>query len=266
MLSTNRLMVGLIVALGVAPGVAAQDVFHSPQAANLPTTVTFPQGNLLFEISHRFQPPVSNGAEDLWGFDGPVNNRLGLAFAATERLMLGALRSNRDDNLELNAKLRLFDGGSAVLPLSLGVMGGVAWNTAEVFGAEDNETQIYAQLIMNVLLGERVALGAVPTYLRNPRILDSESENAFVLGLNGQVYLSDAVSLLGEWIVSEVRAGLEHDSGTFGVEIETRGHFFKLVLTNQVRMNPTQFLGGTPSAFSADELRVGFNITRRLAF
>jgi hypothetical protein len=261
----NRLTFGVVVALGVASGVAAQDVFHSPQAANLPTTATLPQGDLLFEISHRFLPPVSNGAEDLWGFDGPVNNRLGLAYAATDRLMLGALRSNRDDNLELNAKMRLFDGGSAVLPLSLGVMGGVAWNTADVFGVDDNEAQLYAQVILNVLMGERFGLGVVPTYLRNPRILDLESENGFVLGLNGQVYLSESMSILGEWIVSEARVGLEHHSGTFGVEIETRGHFFKLVLTNQVRMNPTQFLGGTPSAFSADELRVGFNITRRLA-
>lgn len=266
MISTKRWIVGALLALGVTPGLGAQGVFHSPQAANLPTTVTLPRGDMLFEISHRFQPPVSNGAEDLWGFDGPVNNRLGLSFAATERLMLGALRSNRDDNLELNAKLRLLEGGSATLPVSVGVMGGVAWNTQEVFGAQDNETQLYAQLMLNVLLGEQFAVGVVPTYLRNPRILDAVSENAFVLGVHGQVYVSDALSFLGEWIFSEVRAGLEHDSGTIGVEIETRGHFFKLVLTNQVRMNPTQFLGGTPFAFSADELRVGFNITRRLSF
>jgi len=44
MLSMNRLTFGVVLALGVASGVAAQDVFHSPQAANLPTTATLPQG------------------------------------------------------------------------------------------------------------------------------------------------------------------------------------------------------------------------------
>jgi hypothetical protein len=64
--------------------------------------------------------------------------------------------------------------------------------------------------------------------------------------------------------VSEERTDLEHDSGTFGIELETGGHFFKVLLTNQARMNPTQFLGGTPFNFEADQWRVAFNITRLL--
>ena len=69
-----------------------------------------------------------------------------------------------------------------------------------------------------------------------------------------------------EWIKSAPRSDLEFDSGTFGIELETGGHFFKILLTNQPRMNPTQFLGGTPFEFKADEWRVGFNVTRILAF
>jgi len=243
-------------------------VFHSTQAANLATAETMRKGEWLVEISHRFLPPVSDGSSALWGLDGPVFNRLGLAYAVTDRVMVGVLRSNLTDNLELDAKARLFEGGRDAVPFMVGVMGGWAWNTEVPDSPEydSNEGQAYAQLIVDALVGKRLALGVVPTYLYNPRIEDESATSAFVLGLNGQVYLSPMVSFLGEWVVSESRPGLEHDAGTFGIELETGGHFFKLVLTNTARMNPTQHLGGTPYAFSAHELRLGFNITRILSF
>lgn len=262
------------VALGsiVFPtSVVAQQVFHSTQSANLQTTETLNGGNLLFEISHRFLPPVSAGADALWGLDGPVYNRLSLSWAPTDAIVLGILRSNHEDNLEIDAKARVLEAVGEGFTLALGVMAGIAWNMDPLPGpgteeAEDNESQFYAQAIANALLGETVAVGVVPTWLRNPRILDAEPDNAFAVGVHGQWYFSDVFSLLGEWIFSEERPGMEYDSGSFGVEIETRGHFFKLLVTNQPRMNPTQYLGGAPNPFEMDELRLGFNITRLLPF
>ncbi len=200
-------------------------------------------------------------------------NRLGLTFAPLDRLMIGVLRSNQADNLELNARFGGIGADSDRVDFALAAQGGVAWNTeidALVFpGGEltENEVQLYAQLIGNALFADRVAVGVVPTFLRNPRILDVETETAFVVGLNGQIYLDDTWSVLGEWVVSGERPGLEHDSGTFGFEIRTRGHFFKLVVTNQQQMNPTQVLAGSSADFTdPDQWRLGFNITRLLPF
>lgn len=263
------LVVSLLAALG-AVRAESQEVFHSVQSANLPTAEILPRGSWLFEVSHRFALPVSEGASALWGVDGPARIRLGLTYAASDRLALGVLRTNHEDNLELNAKVALARAGGGALFLKLAAMGGVAWNT-EVFedpstGAEDNEAQLYAQLLVNALLGERVALGVVPTYLRNPRLADVEADDAFALGLNGQWYFALSASLLAEWVVSGERAGQEHDSGTFGIELETRGHVFKLVFTNQPLLNPTQVLGGSLYGFELDEWRFGFNLTRLLPF
>lgn len=253
---------------------SAQEVFHSTQAANLKTAETIRPGNLLFEISHRFFPPVSSGGTALWGLDGPVFNRLGLSYQATDRLLVGALRTNLEDNLELNAKLLLVEADVAGTAMRVAALGGIAWNTdlreIDEPGLNqlqtDNERQLYAQLLANFAVGEKAAVGVVPTYLRNPNVIDVESGNAFALGLHGQVWVGGPLSFLGEWIFSEERPGFEHDSGTFGIELETRGHFFKIVLTNQTRMNPTQFLAGAPVAFDPDDLSLGFNITRLLPF
>ncbi|MDA0327436.1 MAG: DUF5777 family beta-barrel protein [Gemmatimonadetes bacterium] len=261
-----------LVTLVVTPSDSrAQEIFHSTQSANLPTAEMLRGGNWLFEISHRFLPTISDGAGELWGFDGPVYNRFGLTFAPSDRVMLGVLRTNYDDNLELNVKAALLDGGATGLRYKVAAMAGIAWNTSVdetpgFPGLRANEAQSYGQLMANVLLGERAAIGVVPTLLHNPEILDTESENAFVLGVHGQAYLTSAMSVLAEWVFSEGRLGMENGSGTFGIELETRGHFFKIVVSNQSRMNPTQFLGGTPNEFGLDELRVGFNLTRLLPF
>ncbi len=262
-------LIAIVVGLGLAnPGPALAQVFQSSHAANLPTATTLPSGNFLFEISHRFVPPVSEGGETLWGLDGPVINRLGLAYAVTERALIGVSRTNLEDNLELGAQVRIAEGGSNERPLAVGVKGAVAWNMSPtlVQGAEDNESQLYLQVMLNAGLGGRVSLGLVPTYLRNPRIRDFDAADAFVLGIHGQVALTPNVNFIGEWVVSEERPDQEFDSGTFGVELRTRGHFFKIVLTNQVRMNLSQVLGGSAAEFTSDEWRLGFNITRRIVF
>lgn len=251
-----------------APRAVVGQVFQSSHAANLPTATTIPQGNLLFEISHRFTPPVSDGAEALWGLDGPVINRLGLAYAVSDRALLAVSRSNLEDNLELGAQVRFLEAGSPERPLAIGAKGAVAWNMSPslVQGAEDNEAQVYLQLMLNAGLGPNFSLGLVPTYLRNPRIRDFEADDAFVLGIHGNLAVAPNVNILGEWVISEERPGQEFDSGTFGVELRTRGHFFKLLVTNQVRMNPSQVLGGSATEFTPDDWSLGFNITRRLAF
>lgn len=265
----RRLAVAAMVLLSSAASAHAQDVFHSTQSANLPTAVVLPQGSWLFEISHRFDTPVSEGADALWGLDGPAYNRLGLTYSASDRVEVGVVRTNVQDNLELNTKVGLWSSGAgASLPVEVAAKAGVAWNMQvfETEGAEDNEMQAYGQLVLTSLLGDRVAVGVVPTYLYNPRILDVEEESALALGLMGQLYATSAMSLFVEWLVSEERPDQENDAATFGVELETRGHFFKLLLTNQARLNPTQYLGGTSTDFEPDEWRFGFNIQRLLPF
>lgn len=231
----------------------------------------------MFEISHRFDMPVSEGAEAFWGLDGDVRNRMGLSYSVSDRLRLGVLRSNFQDNIELNAKFVPISGGPDALPLKVGVMGGVAWNTniSPTEGSTENEMQAYAQLILNALVGDRVALGVVPSYLHNRRIRDFDEDGTLSIGLNSQVFLTSSMSFLAEWIIVEEALDAQtttavgatnHDVGSFGLEFTTRGHVFKLMLTNQSRMNPTQILAGAPYAFEPDEWRPGFNITRILPF
>ena len=270
---------------------SAQDVFASTQSATLPTAAGMNAGDILIEISHRFGH-LSDGASDLWGLDGFVLNRLGLAYAPHDHFAVGILRSNSMDNLEFNARIAGLTLDAATVPVEFGMQSGVAWNLQDEegddhgdhqhqvlrdgnagSGARDddapdaNEMQAYAQVIANTILADRFAVGVVPTLLWNPRIQDHDREATVSVGVNGQLYLDHRWSLFGEWIFSQAREDQEYDSGSFGVEIRTRGHFFKLVVTNQHQMNPTHTLAGAADDFlDPASWRFGFNIQRTVRF
>jgi hypothetical protein len=271
----RRTFVLLLVASAVCipDGASAQsvEVFRSTQSANLPTARTTRGGNLLFEISHRFVPGFDSGTSSLWGLDGPVFNRLGIAYAATDRVLVGVQRSNLDGNLELNLKGRFLEGELGTVRYQVAAMGGIAWNfnafPVDTPGelVEDNESQYYGQLIVNARVAD-LGIGVVPTGFRNPRITDVDPVSTFALGLYGQYWFTPGVSALVEWNLSEESVDYANDAVAFGVELQTRGHSFKLLATNQVRLNPTQYLVGTDRGYAGEDWSFGFNITRVLAF
>lgn len=245
------------------PTEAGPTVFHATQGLNLPTAVTPGAGEFLFEIAHRFVPPVSTEGTFL-GLDGPVQYRLGLAWGVTDALMVGIQRSNLDDNLDLGARFRFLEVNAPV-PLQVAVAGGLAWNH-EVGGLMGGSTQAHAALILNAGIGEWVALGVVPALVHNPSVREDGEDAAFSLGLQGRLGLTEMVALVGEWTVTEERTGLPHDPASLSLELETGGHFFRVGVTNSIRLNPSQHLAGAGERFESDQLRLAFNITRVLAF
>ncbi|MBT8395915.1 MAG: hypothetical protein HKO65_07660 [Gemmatimonadetes bacterium] len=243
-------------------------VFHSTQAINLPTAETLSQGEWQFEIAHRFLPAVSEGSDALWGLDGPANMRLGLGYAPLDQLLVTLARSNFMDNWDLRAKLKVLEHGDGPFPLMAAIQGGVSWSSdvPERDSGDPGNFQYYGQLIVNTLVAERLAVGVVPSYLYNVLLDRIDPVQDLFWGFYGQLYLTDVVSVNAEWALGGNGAELDHDAGSFGIELETGGHFFKVFLTNSVRLNPTQFLVGTDFAFEPDEWRLGFAITRLLRF
>lgn len=277
--------VTIFLTASVSPGLLGQDrpdrwerrletteapatVFHSTQAINLPTAVTLGKGEWQFEIAHRFFPAVSEGHDAFWGLDGPAFMRIGLGYAPSDRVLMTLARSNFLDNWDLQGKIRLLNPSVGSLPLAAALQGGAAWSTG-VSGRDAGDRgnfQYYGQLVLNTRPGERLALGVVPSWLYNVLLDREDPVQDFYLGAYGQLYLTDVVSLMGEWNFGESRAELSHDAGAFGIELETGGHFFKIFLTNSTRMNPSQFLVGSSYPFQPDEWRLGFAITRLLRF
>lgn len=243
-------------------------LFHATQVMNLPTAGTLAKGEWQFEIAHRFYPAVSEGADAFWGLDGPVNMRLGLGFAPSNRILVTLARSNFMDNWDLQAKVGALETEVGPLPLMLALQAGAAWTTdvADREAGDSGNFQYYGQLILNTMVGDRLALGVVPSYLHNVLLEPVDPVQDLFWGFYGQLYLTRILSVMGELNVGENRGELENNAGAFGIEMETGGHFFKIFLTNSVRLNPSQYLVGTDFPFEPEEWRLGFAITRLLRF
>jgi hypothetical protein len=243
-------------------------LFHSPHVFNLPTTETLQAGDLEFEISHRFFPTINSGFEDFWGLDGPVFNRLALGYGITDKTDFTIGRSNLNDNVDFRLKREMFEFSHDLLPSELALAGGLAWNT-DVFDRDTYDSknfQYYGQLVINTLYKEVLGIGLVPSYLYNSDIFSDETKYSFTSAVYLQYYFMKNWSLVYEWnfLISGYRS--DYNPVSIGVEIETGGHFFKILLSNSSDLNPSQYLTGADLNVAEGDWRLGFMITRLLSF
>ena len=255
------------------------ELFRSVMTANYPTAEMLGRGDFHYEISHRFHPPIDEGYDANFGFDGPASMRTAVGYGVTDRVMVTLGRSNVLDNLDLQVKYRLWQRQGEVLPLALAVNGGLALSTdmpATVDRArlDADNLQLYAQLIANTLLLDgRLAVGLAPSYLHNSAIFSVDPQYTLTLGTYGQYYLNSAWGIWAEY--SPVLAGYQgilrpgevdrsYNGLSLGLSIETGGHFFYLFATNNTRLNPGLYLVGAADEIALSNMRVAFGITRYL--
>ena len=100
-----------------------------------------------------------------------------------------------------------------------------------------------------------------------------EKQYTLSLGMYGQYWLDGAWSVWAEYnpvlrgyqgVIAPGETGRSHDAVALGAALETGGHMFYLFLTNSTRLNPSQYLVGADRKVAADDLRLGFGITRYL--
>jgi hypothetical protein len=136
-------------------------------------TVTTPfKGMLEFEIHHRFGT-VNNGLDDLFGLWGPSNIRLGLNYAITDRLVIGAGTSKNYMAQDLSVKyalLRQTESGS--MPVSVALYGdmGIDLRSKDNFGsAADDWREIHRLNYFTQVLVARqfskLSLQVAPTFI-----------------------------------------------------------------------------------------------------
>ena len=253
------------------------ELFHTTQTANFPTTESLQKGNIMYEISHRFLPSIKDGYDQFYGLDGPARIRFALGYGITNNLMATIGRSNNTDNLDLQLKQKLFQNYSKDVPFVVSVLGGASWNTEIPTGIERDRTdaanfQFYGQLIFNTMLFDnKLGIGIVPSYLENSFIYAIDKQYTFTFGTYLQYYFNRMWSTWIEYnpVVTGYRGrirldetGKSYNSLAIGVDIETGGHIFHIMVTNNARLNTSQYLVGADRSANEDMWRLGFGILR----
>ncbi|MBU1099379.1 MAG: hypothetical protein KKA84_03160 [Bacteroidetes bacterium] len=261
-----------------AEGVEVREaLFNSTLAGQLPTSSTLKSGDIEYEISHRFVPAI-NEDDANFGFDGPVKMRMALSYGLSDYLMVTLGRSNVMDNYDLRFKYNLYHDSVAENPYEFAVQAGIATNsqTPDILDRsafDGDNIQFYVQGIFNIMFAERkFGVGVVPSYLYNSMIFSIEKQYTFNVGTYAQYFFNRMFSLRVEYmpIVAGYQGYVEagetgersYNTLAFNLDIETGGHVFQIMATNNLRLNPSQYLVGANDSASSGDWHLGFGILR----
>jgi hypothetical protein len=235
-------------------------------------------GVLDFRVSHRFGP-INSGLKDFFGLDG-ANTMIGFDYGITDWLMIGLNRSTYQKEVGGFTKIRLLrQTENNSMPFSLSYMGGISAQTMPaltlapvVVAPGDTVTPEYYfsnrlyyvnQLLLARKFSNMFSLQLMPTHIHYNLVpTNGEPNDVIALGLGGRVKLSNRISLTGEYYYRFTELNGYHNSVSLGMDIETGGHVFQLMLTNAIAMTERAFIGQSTDDWFDGGIHFGFNISR----
>jgi hypothetical protein len=245
--------------------------FKGTRLVNGHTVETKAKGNLEFIFAHRFGP-VNGGLYELFGLDD-AQVRLGLDYGVTDNLSISIGRNSFDKTVDGYLKYRLIrqQKGSSNFPVTITALAGAGYkpfqkkeDAPEGFENVDRLSYV-SQLIIARKISTSVSLQIVPTFVHRNAVYQAyELNDQLALGLGGRVRVTKSVALTSEYYLrlDTMEDDQFKNSLGFGVDIETGGHVFQLVMTNTRGLTERAFITETTGDFGDGDIQFGFNVTR----
>lgn len=244
--------------------------FNGTRLLNGHSIETRSGGILEFLISHRFGR-VNSGFDQLFGLDDS-NIRFGFEYAFSDKFTLALGRSSFEKTFDTYAKYKLLEQqtGANSFPLSVTLFGSATLRTLKDFlpGEEPSfsEKLTYTtQILIASKINENLSLQFAPTYIHFNRTPETTDPNSMLaLGLGTRIKISKRVSLNAEYYynMNLFESSDFKNSLAFGIDIETGGHIFQIIMGNSVSMIEKGFIAETTGNFFGGDIHLGFNISR----
>ncbi|MBI3233795.1 MAG: hypothetical protein HYZ42_07100, partial [Bacteroidetes bacterium] len=250
-------------------------LFKSSRLVNGHTTETVAKNHLDFKIHHRFGK-INDGAYKLWGLDA-ADMMLGFEYGITKKLTVGILRNTYSKMYTGNIKYKFFGQtgkGKHSHPFTMTYYGNISVNslTWKDQGVDPNRTNYFTsrltyinQLLFAKKFGENVTLQFMPMhYHQNLVHYNTEPNDLFVLGIGGSFKMTRSSRLNIEYlpVVNKDARNNTINSLSIGVDVETGGHVFQLVMSNSRGMVENAIIPYTTGKWSKGDLYFGFNLLR----
>ena len=245
--------------------------FKSTRLVNGQTIETKGKGALEFIFAHRFGE-VSGGIYEMYGLD-QAYVRLGLEYGLSDRFGVGIGRNSVDKTIDgyLRYKVLRQSSGAVNMPVTVTAFGNAAVRTSpkkEDAGYPitlEDRMSYTAQLLIARKFSSVLTLQLMPSFVHKNTVDTTIEENdVFALGVGGRLKVSRSIALTSEYYyrfnVNENNP--YYNSLGFGIDIETGGHVFQLVMTNSRGLTERAFLTETTGQFFEGDIHLGFNVTR----
>lgn len=245
--------------------------FKGTRLVNGHTIETKNEGSLEFIFQHRFGA-INGGFYEMFGLD-EAYVRLGLDYGITDRLSASIGRNSVDKTMDGYLKFRTLrqSEGEKSFPFSLTTLGGVAYQLSpkkseapENFENVDRLAYV-GQFLIARKFTTAFSFQLMPTYIHRNAVDQTREENdQIAIGFGGRLKLTRSVALTTDYYynISRMANSGYYDAVGFGIDIETGGHVFQLVMTNAIGLTERRFITQTEDDFFDGDIHFGFNVTR----
>jgi hypothetical protein len=246
--------------------------FKGTRLANGHSIETKNAGSLEFIFAHRFGA-INGGAYEMFGLDEALV-RLGLDYGITDWLSFSIGRNSFDKTMDSYVKMKALrqSTGAKAFPFSATVLLGGAYKftpkeNSDVSDDFKNVDRLSytAQLLLARKFSSSFSFQLMPTFVHKNAVVKSfEDNDQIALGLGGRIKLTKSIAITTEYYYnfSEKDNSPYFNPLAFGIDIETGGHVFQLVLTNAVGLTERAFVTETRDDFFDGDIHLGFNVTR----
>ena len=262
--------------------VYATATFKSTRVVNGHSVERMKKNQLEFRVSHRFGE-FNMGSYYFWGLDqGTIH--LALEYGLTDWLEVGIGRSTYEKTVDGFAKVSLLrqSSGARNMPIHLSYLSClevISLNTDPAMRQNFSSRMTTVQQIMIARkFNESLSLQLTPTFIhRNLVPTELERNDLFSVGIGGRYKLSKRIALNIEYFyvyrANESAISQSNPTPTkyynplsVGIDIETGGHVFQIMITNAQAMREGGFIGKTTGAWGDGGIHLGFNISRVFSF
>ena len=245
--------------------------FESSFIIDNPTNVLFSKNALEVTMQHRFGV-INTDDNDLAGFWGKSNIRIGLSYALHERVTVG-FGTTKDKRLQdFNWKAAIFrQTRSNKVPVSVSYYGNftVDMRDADNFFVEQHRYSYFNQLVIARRFSPNVSLQLAPSVSHFNLVGTGMENDRIAIAFGGRFKISPQTSLLFDYSQPITQfedpdpdVDLNLPGISLGVEFATSAHAFQLFITNQNGIVPQYNYMKTTNDFFNGDILFGFNITR----
>lgn len=238
-------------------------------------TVATPfKGMLEFEIHHRFGT-VNNSLDDLFGLWAPANIRLGLNYAITDKLMIGAGTAKNFKAQDVAVKYALLQQtSSGSVPVSLAFYGNVGLNllNQNTFGPAHDWREIhrlsyFSQILVARRFGEKFSLQLAPTFIWFNAVELGYKNANYGISAGARYNVAGSHSIIAEYDQLFNRQENEELNPkpqlALGWEIGTATHAFQIFFANYKDILGQYNFLYNQNSISDGNFLIGLNITVR---
>lgn len=259
-------------------GKVATATFKSTRIINGHSIEQMKNSQLEFRISHRFGT-LNEGTYGLFGLDQSVIH-FSLEYGINRWLMAGIGRGSVNKTYDAFGKIRILrqSTGEKSMPIHLSYFSSVELNTLRFPDRPEGSSNYFSsrlayvqQLLIARKFSESLSVQITPTFIHRNLVKTALDQNdIYALGAGARYKLNKRLSVNGEYYYTYQPNADHLDPRTYnvlsvGVDIETGGHVFQLMLTNTQGMREGTFIPATTGSWGKGDIHLGFNISRVFA-